>query len=40
MTAFRYGIVAAFLLSQSVIGIAKAEQRTDQAPDVVVLCDP
>ena len=40
MTAFRYGIVAAFLLSQSVIGVAKAEQGTDQAPDVVVLCDP
>jgi len=40
MTAFRYGMVAAFLLGQSVIGIAKAEQGTDQAPDVVVLCDP
>jgi len=40
MTAFRYGMVAAFLLSQSVIGAAKAEQGTDQAPDVVVLCDP
>jgi len=40
MTAFRYGLVAIFLLSQSVIGAAKAEQGTDQAPDVVVLCDP